>query len=74
MASETNLLHYNDIRKKLNELKQTETRWWLRLYQLLCLYQHVTTTLVRWWRGVVATRLIRSTKLLYAGPGYYCEG
>jgi len=22
-----------------------------------------------WWRGVVVTRLIRSTKLLYAGPG-----
>jgi len=22
-----------------------------------------------WWRGVAVTRFIRSTKLLYAGPG-----
>jgi len=22
-----------------------------------------------WWRGVVVTRLTRSTKLLYTGPG-----
>jgi len=25
-------------------------------------------------RGVVVTHLIRSAKLLYAGPGYYCDG
>jgi len=26
-----------------------------------------------WWRGVVAMRCVRSTKLLYAGPGYYLD-
>jgi len=35
--------------------------------------QHALTRAVRkhlgWWRGVVVTRLIRSAKLLYAGPG-----
>jgi len=32
-----------------------------------CLLVHYHTT--GWWRGVVVTRLIQSTKLLYAGPG-----
>jgi len=26
-------------------------------------------TINGWWRGVVVTRLIQSTKLLYTGPG-----
>jgi len=26
-------------------------------------------SLLGWWRGVAVTRFIRSTKLLYAGPG-----
>ena len=28
----------------------------------------------RWWFGVVVTSLGRSTKLLYARPGYYLDG
>jgi len=27
-----------------------------------------------WWLGVAVTCFIRSTKLLYAGPGWYCDG
>jgi len=30
--------------------------------------RHVTLVAKPWWRGVVITRLIQSTKLLYAGP------
>jgi len=26
-----------------------------------------------WWFGVAVTRFIRSTKLLYDGPGYYLD-
>jgi len=27
-----------------------------------------------WWCGVAVTRCVWSTKLLYAGPGYYLDG
>jgi len=30
---------------------------------------HLVHTVFGWWHGVVVTRLIRSAKLLYAGPG-----
>jgi len=35
-------------------------------------YYHLSATSIQrtyWWCGVVVTRLIRSAKLLYAGPG-----
>jgi len=33
----------------------------------------IFSTLINWWRSVVVKLLIRSTKLLYAGLGYYCN-
>jgi len=39
----------------------------LFLHSMVCRPSHVCT--LGWWHGVVVTRFIRSTKLLYARPG-----